>query len=108
MGKAVAKWTAARARHRASLKRLNYVLSMMLEQLRESRDQLGELNKGASKSARRSVIRRAKHVYRVVEFFLEWYCVMLVTYAEAYLQDVLAASANSDPQLMEKSEQLAP
>lgn len=37
-----------------------------------------------------------------------WQVVMLVTCAEAYLQDVLTAAASVDPELMSKSEQRAP
>jgi len=37
-----------------------------------------------------------------------WQIVMLVTCVEAYLQDVLAAAASIDPELMIKSEQSAP
>ena len=37
-----------------------------------------------------------------------WQVVMLVTCVEAYLQDVLTAAASVDPELMSKSEQLAP
>jgi hypothetical protein len=37
-----------------------------------------------------------------------WQVVMLVTCVEAYLQDVLAAAASVDPELMSKSEQRAP
>jgi hypothetical protein len=36
-----------------------------------------------------------------------WQVVMLVTCVEAYLQDVLAAAASVDPELMSKSEQTA-
>ena len=36
-----------------------------------------------------------------------WQVVMLVTCVEAYLQDVLAAAASADPELMSKSEQTA-
>ena len=37
-----------------------------------------------------------------------WQVVMLVTCVEAYLQDVLAAAANADPELMSRSQQQAP
>jgi hypothetical protein len=37
-----------------------------------------------------------------------WQVVILVTCVEAYLQDMLTAAASVDPQLMSKSEQLAP
>src|SRR5207247_11316116 len=37
-----------------------------------------------------------------------WQVVMLVTCVEAYLQDVLSAAARADPDLMSKSQQLAP
>jgi hypothetical protein len=38
---------------------------------------------------------------------LQWYAVMLVTFAETYLQDVLADSAKFDPALMADSKQSA-
>lgn len=38
---------------------------------------------------------------------LQWYAVMLVTFAETYLQDVLADAARIDPALMADSEQAA-
>jgi hypothetical protein len=38
---------------------------------------------------------------------LQWYAVMLVTFAETYLQDVLADSARFDPTLMADSKQSA-
>jgi len=38
---------------------------------------------------------------------LQWYAVMLVTFAETYLQDVLADAAGIDPNLMADSEQTA-
>jgi hypothetical protein len=37
-----------------------------------------------------------------------WQVVMLVTCIEAYLQDLLAAAASVDPELMSKSQQVAP
>jgi hypothetical protein len=46
-------------------------------------------------------------VKKNLDSILEWVPVMLVTFAEAYLQDVLAYLAASDSSLMSKSEQSA-
>lgn len=43
-----------------------------------------------------------------METAMLWQVVMLVTCAEAYLQDLLAIAARIDPKLMDKSQQVAP
>lgn len=48
---------------------------------------------------------RSKRVSDANDFLDEWHVVMLVTFTEAYLEDVLAACAAIDPDLMARSEQ---
>ncbi len=53
------------------------------------------------------LVTQGEAVFTGVQFAFEWYVVIIVTMAEAYLEDVLAAAAALDPKLMEKSEQRA-
>jgi hypothetical protein len=53
------------------------------------------------------LIAEAEPLSKANEFAFEWYLVVAVTFAEAYLEDILSAAAVVDPKLMEKSTQSA-
>jgi hypothetical protein len=66
----------------------------------------------ATKPGQTKLVRSLNRLSKTLQVRIErfhtitlWQVVMLVTCVEAYLQDVLAAAASGDPELMSKSEQ---
>src|SRR6266699_389428 len=70
--------------------------------LREARSKLRE-----ARSTLREVRSRTKETERTLRLIIEWSVVMLVTFTETYLQDVLSDAASLGPDLMADSEQSA-
>ncbi len=82
------------------------------EATRLSNLEIGDLTKKANEA---KLIRSIKRFSKTTQARLErygtvnlWQVVMLVTCIEAYLQDLLSIAASVDPELMSKSQQLAP
>jgi hypothetical protein len=75
--------------------------------LPDIRDKTKEAHEAEDLYKKADHIGKYLSVKQLVEFQLQWYAVMLVTFTETYLQDVLAFSATQDDSIMKRSEQKA-
>jgi len=80
--------------------------------MRRYKTPIGDLTKGRERAR---LVRSLRHFNATLQLRLErygtttlWQVVMLVTCVEAYLQDLLVATASVDPKVMSKSQQVAP
>lgn len=90
------------------LKAVNSAWTPVTERMEALRPQLDDAEPGDDVDrALDDVIAQGEEVSALVGFAFQWYVVMFVTFAEAYLEDVLAASARLDASVMQRSDQRA-